>query len=128
MDKKNNIYNFIKEFIKILFERIHSQAGRANIGMGILILLVITIVLFQPIAAYILQFFQSLFNTFLLFNSKDTIPIADNPDTLLALIICLLFLLAEIVFCSLLIHWSDSKKAELLKGQETNVPQITPMF
>ena len=114
-EPKTNLLDVIKHFIDIIFNRIKSTPGRVNIGFGFLIVLVIFLVLFQPVAFYILQILQSLFNAVLVYFQKEQIPLSESADTIVVLIICLGILIFESIFCSLLVYWSDIKKRELTK-------------
>lgn len=114
-EPKTNLFDVIKHFINIIFQRVTSIPGRVNIGFGFFIVLVIFLVIAQPIAFYILQIIQSVLNAALVYFQKEPIPLSEGANTILVLIICLAILMVETVFCSLLVHWSDIKKKELSK-------------
>ena len=116
MAKKNktNIYDILKLLVQSVFKRVESTAGIVNVALGFLILFIISFVLFQPIIYYILLMLQSIINMILLILSKSVLPVeTDSPNVIIALVICLSFLLAEIVFCSLLVRHHETTKKEL---------------
>lgn len=114
-EPKTNLYDVIKHFISIIFQRVTSIPGRVNIGFGFFIVLVIFLVIVQPIAFYLLQMIQSVLNAVLVYLQKEPIPLSEGANTIIVLLICLAILLVETVFCSILVHWSDIKKKELSK-------------
>ena len=107
---KTTLIDVIKHFISIIFGRIKSTEGIVNICFGFIILLVAFLVLAEPIANTVLQIFQSIINMILILCDKQTIPIAESGNVLLTLLICLIILLLESVFCSLIVNWAENKK------------------
>lgn len=111
---KTTLIDVIKHFISIIFGRIKSIEGIVNICFGFIILLVAFLVLAEPIANTVLQIFQSIINMILILCDKQTtIPIAESGNVLITLLICLIILLLESIFCSLIVNWAENKKREL---------------
>lgn len=108
--QKNSVFDLFKTLINSSLDRVHSNAGRANIIFGIMILIVIFFIIIQPISYYVLVGLQSICNLVLAICSKETILIHQDANNTFVIIFCLSSLIFESVFCTLLIKFSDDKK------------------
>ena len=100
-------------FISEHFKGIHSDIGRINFGMSVIIAIVILAIVISPIAYYILYGFLLLCNTVLSGMGKRLLSLGMTAIPVWLIIVCVLLLAGESLLCAYLVTRSEQKMKEV---------------
>lgn len=110
--KKTGLFDLIKYFIEMLFDKLESNAGKVNISVGLLLLFLVAILTISPGLYYFLLIIQTICNTVLQYYGKDLIQISESSPSLTLLIACVIIFLIESIICTVVVYKYEK---ELLK-------------
>lgn len=110
--KKTGLFDLIKYFIEMLFDKLESNAGKVNISVGLLLLFLIAILTISPGLYYFLLIVQTICNTVLQYYGKNLIQISESSPSLTLLIACVIIFLIESIICTVVVYKYEK---ELLK-------------
>lgn len=110
--KKTGLFDLIKYFIEMLFDKLESNAGKVNISVGLLLLFLVAILTISPGLYYFLLIVQTICNTVLQYYGKNLIQISESSPSLTLLIACVIIFLIESIICTVVVYKYEK---ELLK-------------
>lgn len=110
--KKTGLFDLIKYFIEMLFDKLESNAGKVNISVGLLLLFLVAILTISPGLYYFLLIVQTICNTVLQYYGKNLIQISESSPSLTLLIACIIIFLIESIICTVVVYKYEK---ELLK-------------
>lgn len=102
--KKTGLFDLVKYFIEMLFDKLESNAGKVNISVGLLLLFLVAILTISPGLYYFLLIIQTICNTVLQYYGKDLIQISESSPSLTLLIACVIIFLIESIICTVVVY------------------------
>ncbi len=102
--KKTGLFDLVKYFIEMLFDKLESNAGKVNISVGLLLLFLVAILTISPGLYYFLLIIQTICNTVLQYYGKNLIQISESSPSLTLLIACVIIFLIESIICTVVVY------------------------